>query len=159
VNAEIDDVNLFSPGEVPDNWFSILGGIDEEGKEIVLAHSAHPMLAQLAVFDVIINNADRKAGHILTPSNGGLIGIDHGVTFHDEPKLRTVLWGWMNSRINDELIEDLKLLKGAIPSSDLTELLAPVEVEALLERVNNLIENPIYPEPSGEWPAVPWPVF
>jgi uncharacterized repeat protein (TIGR03843 family) len=159
VEAEIEEVDLFSPGEVPENWFSILGGIDEQGKEIVLAHSVHPMLAQLAVFDVIINNADRKAGHILTPTNGGLIGIDHGVTFHDEPKLRTVLWGWINSRINDELIEDLKLLKGAIPSSDLTELLAPVEVEALLERINDLIENPTYPEPSGEWPAVPWPVF
>ena len=159
VDAQIEEVNLFTPGEVPDKWFSILGGIDEEGNEIVLAHSTHPMLAQLAVFDVIINNADRKAGHILTPANGGLIGIDHGVTFHEEPKLRTVLWGWMNSEIADSLIEDLKTLVTGIPASDLPHLLSPAEIDALLQRINDLIENPTYPEPSGEWPAVPWPVF
>jgi uncharacterized repeat protein (TIGR03843 family) len=159
VDAEIEEVDLFAPDEVPDNWFSIIGGIDEEGKEIVLAHSAHPMLAQLAVFDVIVNNADRKAGHILTPIHGGLVGIDHGVTFHEEPKLRTVLWGWINSRIDDQLIADLKSLVSAIPESDLPQLLAPAEVDALIERINDLIEDPTYPEPSGEWPSVPWPVF
>lgn len=159
VDAEIHDVDLFAPEEVPDRWFSILTGIDEEGKQIVLAHSAHPMLAQLAVFDVIINNADRKAGHILTPTNGAVIGIDHGVTFHEEPKLRTVLWGWTGSPIDDELIKDLKSLLVAVPKSDLSQLLAPAEIDSLLERINHVIETPVYPEPSGEWPAVPWPVF
>jgi len=159
IDGEIEEVDLFAPDEVPHNWFSIIGGIDEEGKEIVLAHSAHPMLAQLAVFDAIINNADRKAGHILTPTNGGLVGIDHGVTFHEEPKLRTVLWGWFNSQIDAQWITDLKSLVDAIPESDLPQLLAPAEVDALLKRINDLIANPTYPEPSREWPSVPWPVF
>jgi len=159
VDAEIAEVDLFDPGEVPAGWFSILGGIDEEGKEIVLAHSTHRMLAQLAVFDAVINNADRKAGHILTSVNGALIGIDHGVTFHEEPKLRTVLWGWMNTQINDELLEDLKSLADAIPNSDLPQLLTRSEITALLDRIKQLIESATYPAPSGEWPAVPWPVF
>lgn len=159
VDAEIQEVDLFAPNDVPDHWFSILSGIDEEGQQIVLAHSAHPMLSQLAVFDVIINNADRKAGHILTPANGGLIGIDHGVTFHEEPKLRTVLWGWINSNIDEQLITDVQDLAEAIPKSDLPELLAPEEVQALLERINDILQTRTYPEPSNEWPAVPWPVF
>lgn len=159
VDSEIQEVDLFAPGEVPAGWFSILGGIDDEGSEIVLAHSAHPMLAQLAVFDVIINNADRKAGHILTATNGALIAIDHGVTFHEEPKLRTVLWGWVNSDIDDAIIEDITLLAARIPDSDLVDLLSADEVEALLARVNDLLASRKYPEPNEQWPAVPWPVF
>ena len=159
VDSEIQEVDLFAPGEVPAGWFSILGGIDDEGSEIVLAHSAHPMLAQLAVFDVIINNADRKAGHILTATNGALIAIDHGVTFHEEPKLRTVLWGWVNSDIDDAIIEDITLLAARIPDSDLVDLLSADEVEALLARINDLLASRKYPEPNEQWPAVPWPVF
>ena len=159
VDSEIQEVDLFAPGEVPAGWFSILGGIDDEGSEIVLAHSAHPMLAQLAVFDVIINNADRKAGHILTATNGALIAIDHGVTFHEEPKLRTVLWGWVNSDIDDAIIEEITLLAARIPDSDLVDLLSADEVEALLARINDLLASRKYPEPNEQWPAVPWPVF
>jgi len=159
VDAEILEVDLFAPDEVPDNWFSILSGIDEAGQQIVLAHSTNPMLARLAVFDVIINNADRKAGHILTTTTGGLVGIDHGVTFHEEAKLRTVLWGWINADIDEQLIADVEALAAAIPTSDLPELLTPEEITALLERIRDLVETRRYPEPNSEWPAVPWPVF
>ena len=159
VDAELKEVDLFAPGTVPDDWFSILGGIDETGGEIVLAHSPNPKLAQLALFDVIINNADRKAGHILTTEGGHILGIDHGVTFHEEPKLRTVLWGWSQSAIDAQLLVDIRALGGQIADSNLAELLAPIEIEALLGRIEQILATRTYPEPSAQWPAVPWPVF
>jgi uncharacterized repeat protein (TIGR03843 family) len=65
---------------------------------------------QIAVFDALVNNADRKAGHLLTDENGNTYGIDHGVTFNSEDKLRTVLWGWIGQRISDSHLADLEKL-------------------------------------------------
>jgi uncharacterized repeat protein (TIGR03843 family) len=159
VDGSIDDVDLFSPTDVPHGWHHILSGVDESGQHIVLAHSANPLLAKLAVFDVIINNADRKAGHILTLPNGHIVGIDHGVAFHAETKLRTVLWGWINAPIETGLLNDLASLLPKIPGSGLAALLSEEEIAALIDRTKTVLERQVYPEPSADWPAVPWPVF
>ena len=159
VDGSIDDVDLFPPSDIPDGWHRILSGVDESGREIVLAHSCHPLLAKLAVFDVVINNADRKAGHILTLPNEHIVGIDHGVAFHADTKLRTVLWGWINAPIDTALLSDLESVLQKIPSSDLTALLSPEEIVALIDRITAVVQQGVYPEPSADWPAVPWPVF
>lgn len=159
VEADPGLVDIFSPSEIPDDWFNILSGLDEQGKQVTLAHSAEPRLAQLAVLDVIMNNADRKAGHILVDEGNEIFGIDHGVTFHEEFKLRTVLWGWIKSPIDLGLIDDLSRVITLIPESELALLLSPSEIEALLQRIDSLISTAVFPEPSAQWPSVPWPIF
>jgi uncharacterized repeat protein (TIGR03843 family) len=144
---------------VPDKWLTVITGLDENGNEVTLAHANEPRLKQIAVFDALINNADRKAGHILTDQDGNLFGIDHGLTFHDEDKLRTVLWGWINEPIPENLLSDLTDAANKIPTSELTQLLSEAEISALLKRLDNLITTKTMPIPSPHWPAVPWPVF
>jgi uncharacterized repeat protein (TIGR03843 family) len=114
---------------------------------------------QIAVFDALVNNADRKAGHLLTDKTGNTYGIDHGVTFNSEDKLRTVLWGWIGQRISDGQLTDLERLKSQISGSELEELLTVSEIDALHERLDFLLTQQTMPSPSPNWPAVPWPVF
>lgn len=159
LEAQVTVVDVFAPGEVPDKWLTVITGFDENGDEVTLAHANEPRLKQIAVFDALINNADRKAGHILTDQDGNLFGIDHGLTFHDEDKLRTVLWGWINEPIPDHLVLDLAAAASKIISSELPQLLSQEEISALLERLDNLITTKKMPVPSPHWPAVPWPVF
>lgn len=159
VEAEIGLVDVFSLAEIPDDWFTILSGLDEQGKQVTLAHSPISRLAQLAVLDVLMNNADRKAGHILVDDQGEIFGIDHGVTFNEEFKLRTVLWGWIGSPLDESLIHDLKRITPLIANSELAQLLSAPEIESLQERATSLVSTGIFPEPSDQWPAVPWPIF
>ncbi len=159
LEAQVTVVDIFTPGQVPKDWLTIITGLDETGAEVTLAHADEPRLQQIAVFDALINNADRKAGHILTDQAGNLFGIDHGLTFHEEDKLRTVLWGWINQPIPASLILDLENAMEKIPASELTALLSDDEVSALLTRLEKLIEAKKMPAPSPHWPSVPWPVF
>ncbi len=159
VEAETGLIDIFSLENIPDDWFTILSGLDEQGKQVTLAHSPSSRLAQLAVLDVIMNNADRKAGHILVDEQGEVFGIDHGLTFSEEFKLRTVLWGWIGSPIEDSLIHNLNRIIPLIANSELVELLDAAEIDALLERARSLVSSKIFPEPSTQWSAVPWPIF
>jgi uncharacterized repeat protein (TIGR03843 family) len=159
IDAEPTTVDIFPPSTVPDGWLTIVTGIDEDGNQVTLAHADSSRLRQIAIFDAVINNADRKAGHLLTDQAGLTYGIDHGVTFNAEDKLRTVLWGWIGQEILEEQISDLKRLQGLVVGSELEELLNESEVEALNERIEELIIRPVMPSPSPHWPAVPWPVF
>lgn len=159
LEAQVTAVDIFAPGEVPDKWLTVITGLDENGDEVTLAHANEPRLKQIAVFDALINNADRKAGHILTDQDGNLFGIDHGLTFHDEDKLRTVLWGWINEPIPEHLVLDLAAAASKIESSELPQLLSKEEISALIERLANLVTTKKMPVPSQRWPAVPWPVF
>ena len=93
------EVAVVRPGQVPDGWREVLDAEDGDGRPVVLAHSSVPALIRMAVFDGIINNADRKGGHILTDESGRVWGIDHGVSFAVEDKLRTVLWGWAGEQV------------------------------------------------------------
>jgi uncharacterized repeat protein (TIGR03843 family) len=117
-------------------------------------------LREIAVFDAVINNADRKGGHLLPTVAGPVYGVDHGVTFNVEDKLRTVLWQWAGARIpgpmRDALATVRTELDGAL-GERLKDLLTRREVWRTKSRVDRLLSTGRHPEPSGDWPPVPWP--
>lgn len=133
--------------------------IDETFDLVAFAQSRDHALREVALFDVVINNTDRKIGHLLMTRYGKLFGIDHGVALHAENKLRTVLWQWRGEPLSSE--EKLRLNEFISHRSEcvkeLSELLTDQEIVALFSRVSLLLENSVFPEPSGEWPAIPWP--
>ena len=122
----------------------------------------HPRLRAMALFDAIINNTDRKIGHLLPIDGQTLFGCDHGVTFHSEDKLRTVLWQWANEPFSQEEITLLKraqlLLAGELGTL-LAPLLTEVEIQETARRVSDLLASGKFPLPNPDWPAVPWPAF
>jgi len=146
----------FGPGMVQ-QWIDI-----DETVDLALFYSQdQPLLRKLALFDAVINNTDRKIGHLLPTADGKLMGCDHGVTFHHEDKLRTVLWQWAGMALSDqEKIELRKLVEEILKEQVVfQELLTEIELQALFARIDRLISSGIFPEPSDEWPAVPWPPF
>jgi uncharacterized repeat protein (TIGR03843 family) len=119
-----------------------------------------PELRKMALFDAIINNTDRKIGHLLPTTEGSLFGCDHGVTFHHEDKLRTVLWQWAGDKLTNSEITTLKKLVSGIESDlDLSPFLTEQEIQALNDRVQKLISTELMPTPNPDWPAIPWPAF
>jgi uncharacterized repeat protein (TIGR03843 family) len=133
--------------------------LDSDLDLIAIGQQSTPAIRNLALFDVVINNTDRKFGHILPISDSEILGCDHGLTFHEEFKLRTVLWQYAGQELDkDEVskLESLKLrIKGDIGVS-LGELITKDEIDSLLERIDKLISEG-FPYPSEQWPAVPWP--
>lgn len=127
-----------------------------------------PTLMRVAAFDILINNADRKAGHVLiqesdtTDESVKLWGIDHGICFHVDPKLRTVIWEFGGTPIPGDLKEDMRALQAKLNSEaddvpvSLTKLLSPTEIEALRRRLNRLIDRATFPQP-GAGRHYPWP--
>lgn len=116
-----------------------------------------PQLRKLALFDAIINNTDRKFGHLLVDVTGKLKGCDHGVCFHQENKLRTVLWQFSGEQFNLEEIELLNKVKKLDLYSTFADLLTTAEISALDQRVSDLLATGKFPFPSDQWPAIPWP--
>jgi len=150
-------------GEEPgDGWKAIGFAETGDGKPALLGHADDERLRRLAVLDAVINNADRKGGHLLPAAGGRLYAIDHGVTFNTENKLRTLLWGWAGEPLAPEAVDVLKSLQEALApqgtlAARLSGLITPAEVDATRARVAVLLESGRHPEPSGEWPAIPWP--
>jgi uncharacterized repeat protein (TIGR03843 family) len=134
---------------------------DERVDVVRLIRSADSTaLRRIAVFDAVINNADRKGGHLLPVTDGHVYGVDHGVTFHVEDKLRTVLWQWAGEPLPAEAIDALVELRGTLErdlGDRLHELLTTREVRRTIRRVDDLLAIGRHSEPSGDWPAVPWP--
>ena len=118
-------------------------------------------LRQLALFDAIINNTDRKIGHLLPDQTGHLFACDHGVTFHTEDKLRTVLWQWAGDALTEEEFAtlDQTLTFIDLNTTNLTTHLTEAEIEATCARINKLRSEGIMPLPSEDWPAIPWPAY
>jgi hypothetical protein len=117
-------------------------------------------LRRIAIFDAVINNADRKGGHLLPTVAGHVYGVDHGVTFSVEDKLRTVLWQWADSRLPGQCVEVLGCVRRELDDglgARLGELLTRREVRQTRLRVDRLLSTKRHPEPRGEWPPVPWP--
>ena len=136
--------------------------IDESVDIAALARSDHPQLRRMAVYDVVVNNADRKGGHLLPTPDGHVFGVDHGVCFSVDDKLRTVLWRWRGKRLTEEAIDALSALRAQFEGGlgdALRELLDPEEVAATIVRVDRLRATQRHPLPSDEWPPVPWPPF
>ena len=132
-----------------------------EGRTALLVHADDTRLRRLAVLDAVINNADRKGGHLLPAPDGRLYAIDHGVTFNAADKLRTLLWGWAGEPLEDEAREVLERLATELADGGLGARLAGLitgsELQAVRDRVAGLLTAGRHPEPSGEWPAIPWP--
>ena len=133
-----------------------------EGRTALLVHADDERLRRLAVLDAVINNADRKGGHLLPAEGERLYGIDHGVTFHAENKLRTLLWGWAGDPLTGEALAALDALREALKDGGalalrLGDLITPAELDATRARVDTLLASGKHPEPGGEWPAIPWP--
>jgi uncharacterized repeat protein (TIGR03843 family) len=127
-----------------------------------LIRADRPALRRMAVFDAVVNNADRKGGHLIPVPGGHVYGVDHGVSFHQQDKLRTVLWSWAGQPLPDETVDALSELRASLEGpleAALSELLTRREVVAVRRRVDRLLTYRCYPEPSGDWPAVPWPPF
>ena len=158
-------VDLVPVGETPAGYLHVLDAYDAHDDEISLVHEDSEPLRRMAVFDVLVNNADRKGGHVLAMPDGHRFGVDHGVSFHVEGKLRTVLWGWAQDPLLQEERQQLEalaseLVLGSGPlCSRLGELLAPAEVAALMRRVERLLRQGRMPLPSAGWPSIPWPAF
>lgn len=158
-----DPVEIFDAGAVPAHYVPILRAHDDDGSVVALAHARDDRVRRLAVLDAVLNNADRKGGHILLDETGRMFGIDHGLTLHVEPKLRTVLWGWAGEPVDDALradLEDLhaRLTKDAAFGEALRELITAPEVEALTARVAALAAGAEMPRPPHQR-AIPWPPF
>ena len=135
---------------------------DESVQVLDLIRSGHPALRRMAVFDAVVNNADRKGGHMLPVEGGHVYGVDHGVCFSPDPKLRTILWGWRCRRFTDEetgvLADLLEGLAGDLGEA-LRELLAAEEVETTARRIRRLLGRGTFPQPDPDRPAIPWPPF
>ena len=134
---------------------------DPDVDTIALSRRAdHAALRQMAVFDAVVNNADRKIGHLLPDRSGHLYGCDHGVCFAEEYKLRTVLWQWRGRRLPDRAVQALRKLDTALAAelgAELSALLTRDEIGATRDRIGVLLEHRVHPYPPDGWPAVPWP--
>ncbi|WP_459736708.1 SCO1664 family protein [Streptomyces sp. E-15] len=160
VHAEAELLALVDAEEPEPGWKAIGFAEVGEGRTALLVHADDPRLRRLAVLDAVLNNADRKGGHLLPTADGRLYGIDHGVTFNVEDKLRTLLWGWAGEPLTEEALGVLKGLRDALDGrlgERLATLITPAEADATRARVDALLASGVHPEPGGEWPAIPWP--
>jgi len=163
VDAADEDgvVSLVPTSDQPEGWLHVLSGENEAGQSVSVIHQQRVDLQQIALLDALMNNADRKAGHVLIGDGDRLWGIDHGLTFHDEPKLRTVLWGWAGEPIPSAFLDDVEGLKQNWTDVErlLEDYLAGYELVALRSRIEDLLERGRFPAPSHGGPSIPWPLF
>ena len=156
-------VMLVPADELPgEGWCHVLSGVDEEDREVALLHEDSLALRRMAVFDVVTNNADRKAGHVLEMAGGHRYGVDHGLTFHVEHKLRTILWGWAGQELDAEETAGVDRVREALDGelgTALAELLTEAELAALAARCERLLATGRLPAPPPGYPAIPWPPF
>lgn len=153
---------LVDSSEPATGWKAIGFAEVGEGRTALLVHADDERLRRLSVLDAVINNGDRKGGHLMPTQGGRLYGIDHGVTFNAEDKLRTLLWGWAGEPLTEDAVEVLSGLRdaladGASLAERLAELITEAEIDALRARVAELLETGLHPVPNGSWPAIPWP--
>ena len=139
--------------------------IDHVGvhRAVDLVNASDEGLRRLALFDAIVNNGDRKGGHILPLPDGRILGVDHGVTFAVEPKLRTVLWAWRSKPFtDDERTVIASGVQGLTDNGALRAQLSPIldgeEIDAMAARLSDLAATDCFPEPSPDWPPLPWPL-
>ncbi|CAN5449218.1 SCO1664 family protein [soil metagenome] len=161
VDTEPDLVDLCPAGKLPGGYLPILQAYDYAGDEVTLVHADDVRLRRMAVFDVLVNNADRKGGHILHGVDDYVYGVDHGLCLHTENKLRTVLWGWAGKPVDDETLDTVRGFVDTLRDSladTLAEHVTRAEITALRRRAHQLLESPVMPSPNGRRP-IPWPAF
>jgi hypothetical protein len=134
----------------------------EDVDPLELIERDDPRLRLIALFDAIVNNADRKVGHLLPQPDGRILGVDHGICFHAEPKLRTVLWAWRGQPLAPAELAILERVADALPGvtgRQLAALLTPEEAAATARRVADLRRTAVFPLPDPDRPAIPWPPY
>ncbi|RJN32148.1 SCO1664 family protein [Nesterenkonia natronophila] len=162
-DPEQSAVNLVATDHVPKSgWKSVLEGQDEQGRMVTLVHEDSPTLRRMAVFDLVVNNADRKGDHVLAMTDGHRYGVDHGLTFHRDHKLRTVLWGWIGEALTTEEREGIERVSEGLLGDlgrNLADLLTTEEIDSIAARCAKVRLAGRFPAPAGEMSAVPWPLF
>ncbi|BAX93149.1 SCO1664 family protein [Mycobacterium shigaense] len=156
-----DLVALFPVGKQQLGYLPVIRAHDYAGDEVILMHADDIRLWRMAVFDVLVNNADRKGGHVLRDLDGHIYGVDHGVCLHVENKLRTVLWGWAGKPIDHQTLQAVARLADALGDQfgdELAEHLTSAEIAALRMRARRLLDDPVMPGPNRHRP-IPWPAF
>ena len=159
--SDNDLIIVKSPDDIPEDYLKVLQGYDELNKLITLAHKDDRDLRNLCLFDLVINNADRKGGHLLMDSDHKMWAIDHGVSWHQESKIRTVLWGWIGADFNKEDLNLLEKAKDILQTWKEQEFdyLSKIEIGQAIIRTEELLKVNAFPQPGNQWPAVPWPIF
>ncbi|MGW0662245.1 SCO1664 family protein [Streptodolium elevatio] len=160
-------VDLQDPAAPEPGWKPVAQVAVEDGKgghrPALLVHLDSEPMRRIAVFDAVVNNADRKGGHLLPGADGHVYGIDHGICLHTDDKLRTLLWGWAGEELPEEAVETLRRLRtdlGGALGAALTAHLTADEVDAVGARIEALLRDGKHPLPSqGRRPAVPWPLI
>jgi uncharacterized repeat protein (TIGR03843 family) len=135
---------------------------DESVDVVQIVLDEDPRLRRIALFDAIVNNTDRKGGHLLPIRGGHIFAVDHGVTFSVVPKLRTLLWAWAGEVLTPDEIAVVAQVRAGLDGSlgeALRELLLGAEVDATIQRVDDLLASGVLPGPNPNWPAIPWPPF
>jgi uncharacterized repeat protein (TIGR03843 family) len=160
-------VDVVDRGATPAGWREVVEAHGSGGRPVTLVHADDPDLRRMCVLDSLLNNADRKGGHVLHGRVGPdepvrTYGVDHGVTFSEDEKLRTVLWGWAGEPLPEADRADIEGLLDRLDDrleDRLRELLAPREVARTRQRVQRRLREGIYPLPGDGWPSLPWPAF
>ncbi len=167
VDAEegVDPVDVVPEGQIPPRFLHVLDATGAHDEPVVLVHEDSEPLRRMAVFDIVTNNTDRKGGHILPMPGGHRYGVDHGVCFHSEDKLRTVLWGWAGMPLSAIEVAGVQSVLDGLEGSRaelrevLEELLTVREVDAVSRRCERLLQQGCFPMPRSGWPSIPWPPF
>lgn len=160
-------VDVVARGRTPEGWLEVLDAHGQGGEPVTLVHADDADLRRMCVFDSVVNNADRKGGHVLhgrvlSDAEPATYGVDHGVTFSEDEKLRTVLWGWAGLPVEEETLADLERLSdglGGDLGETLSTLLTRRELARTRQRVSRRIREATYPLPGDGWPSLPWPAF
>ncbi len=135
--------------------------VDDDFEPVELLAGPDPVLWPVAVLDLVANNADRKAGHLMR-AGGRVFGVDHGLTFHPDEKLRTVLWNFAGARLPGEHVDALRRLAGELDGplgGRIAGLIGRAAATATVSRVAALLAHPVHPEPPEDRPALPWPPY
>ncbi len=157
-----DPVDVLPEGTVPAGFLHVLDAAGARDEPVMLVHEDSAPLRRMAIFDIITNNTDRKGGHVLPMADGHRYGVDHGVCFHTEDKLRTVLWGWAGQRLTEPERAGVESVVAGL-EGDLCAALEPLlterEIHAVGRRCERLLSSGVFPMASSGWPSIPWPPF
>jgi len=152
-------VRITDTNEAETGYLPVIHARDASGNDVVVEHLADPGLRSLTLFDVVVNNADRKGGHLFM-ADGQIYGVDHGLTWHEEPKLRTVLWGWAGQPFDaDDSMLLERMSRSLSEANTLTGLVTDDELSAARGRLESLRKLGHFPTPQTDEPNIPWPVF
>ncbi len=161
-DPQIDAVDLVAEGSVPTGFRHVLDAFDGQDRPCSLVHEDSEPMRRMAIFDAVVNNTDRKGGHVLAMSNGHRYGVDHGICFHVDDKLRTVLWGYSGEPLSDDEAEAVRVLQdglGGDLAATLGEHLTGEEIARTRRRARQLLASGVLPVSHGGWPSIPWPPF